>query len=228
MAVRFYYDMTNRQKDKALGLNTGLSLPKRCKGHVLFVDCSLCALTAFPAHLLHLEHLEELLHMEGNFICSLPSAISQLKNLRVLYLHENLLSCVCEDLGRLSQNLHSLDLSHNPFKCPEQTQEVVHRLHGLRELRLYKLDLKQLRDFICKTLFRLEILGLSDNALSALPSEITNLLFLREIYLNNNLFQMFPTALDKLPHLEIIDVGQNKIGAILDYDCGSSWEKLFD
>ncbi|XP_041924858.1 leucine-rich repeat and IQ domain-containing protein 4-like isoform X1 [Alosa sapidissima] len=225
VAVRFCDDVTYRQKDKTLDLKV-MGLSKRRKGKVMFVDCSFCSLTALPVHLLHLEYLEEL-HMEGNFICSLPSEISQLKNLRVLYLHENLLSCVCRDLGRLSQNLRSLDLSHNPFKCPEQMQDVLHRLHGLRELRLYRLDLKELHDFICKNLFRLEILGLSDNSLTALPSEITNLLFLREIYLNNNLFQFFPAGLGKLPHLEIIDVGRNQIVTVSDYDCGSSWKKLF-
>ncbi|XP_076147259.1 uncharacterized protein LOC143131492 [Alosa pseudoharengus] len=203
VAVRFCDDVTYRQKDKTLDLKVmGLSLPKRCKGKVMFVDCSFCSLTAFPVHLLHLEYLEEL-HMEGNFVCSLPSEISQLKNLRVLYLHENLLSCVCGDLGRLSQNLRSLDLSYNPFKCPEQMQDVLHRLHGLRELRLYRLDLKELHDFICKNLFRLEILGLalrglnlcvldlSQNSLTDIPMEILSLVHLEDLSLDDNRLRAF-------------------------------------
>ena len=201
------------------------SLPKGCKARVLFVDCSFRSLTAFPVRVFHLQHLEEL-HLEENFISAVPSAISRLENLRVLYLHNNLLSCVCEELGRLS-HLRSLDLSQNPLKCPEQMQDVVRRLRGLRELRFYSLGLEKLCDLICKNLFRLEILGLSDNALTALPSEITNLQFLREIYLNNNLLQIFPTGLAELPRLEIIDVGLNQINTLSDDDCGSSWKKLF-
>lgn len=227
MAVRFCDDVTYKIEDKTLDVTVGkLSVQKCCKGKVLFIDCSFRCLTDFPAHLFNLEHLEEL-HMEGNRICSIPSAISRLENLRVLYLHENLLSCVCDDLGRLSQNLRSLDLSHNPFNSPDLMQDVVHRLRGLRELRFYRLGLKELSDFICKNLFRLEILGLSDNALNALPLNITNLLFLREIYLNNNLLRSFPSGLGVLPNLEVVDVGQNQIAAVSDEDCGASWRKFF-
>lgn len=227
MAVRFCDDVTYIIEDKTLDVKIKkLPVPKCFKGKLLFVDWSFRSLTAFPVRLFNLEHLEEL-HMEGNLICSIPSAISRLGNLRVLYLHENLLTCVCEDLGSLSNNLRSLDLSHNPINCSGQMQDVVHRLRGLRELRFYRLGLKELSDFICKNLFRLEILGLSDNALTALPSEITNLLFLREIYLSNNLLKSFPSELGVLPRLEVIDVGQNQIVTVSDDDCGASWKKLF-
>ena len=194
---------------------------------VIFLDCSARGLGEFPLGLLQLDYLEEL-HLERNLIQAVPADIGLLQKLQVLYLQENCLDHVCEELGQLSQ-LRSLDLSVNPLVSSGRGPllATVQRLTELRELRLHGLGLTELPEGICKTLHKLELLGLSGNGLAALPPEISNLRCLREIYLHGNRLEAMPPGLCDLPRLEIVDVGHNSLASLNNKACGHSWKKLF-
>ena len=60
----------------------------------------------------------------------------------------------------------------------------------------------------------LEVLDLSGNKLSELPSEFTLFKKLRILFLSNNLFELFPSVLAELPILDIVGFKANKIKTI--------------
>lgn len=105
--------------------------------------------------------------------------------MKVLYLDQNHIQDICEELGDL-KCLLSLDLSNNPLSCSSLT--VISKLQSLRQLRLYKTNLHEISVQICEYLHCVELLGLSDNNLKCLPKEIVNLTKLKEIYLQKNRF----------------------------------------
>ncbi|KAM6160985.1 leucine-rich repeat and IQ domain-containing protein 4 [Erethizon dorsatum] len=175
-----------------------------------FIDASNQSLTAIPPEILALKELEEV-HLENNRIEEISQDIQHLRNIRIPYLDRNNLTGLCPELGMLG-NLQGLDLSCNPLA--PSSLPVLSGLRALRELRLYHLDLRELPVVLCKNLHHLELLGLSGNLLESLPKEIVNQLKLREIYLQQNQFKVFPQELCVLCNLEIIDLDENKLSAL--------------
>lgn len=134
-------------------------------------------------------------------------------------------------------------LSHDSLKSPmapehvviettnEETGEIVRKkvyvseVNGTRTLDLYsgwdpeteqhKLPLKTLPMKVC-SLVNLERLWVSHNKLSALPPQIDQLIFLRELFLHRNCLEVVPPAICNLPKLELLWLNSNKITTIPD------------
>lgn len=184
--------------------------PQRATARTFFIDASNQSLTTIPPEIFDFEELEEV-HLENNQIEEIPRGIQHLKNVRILYLNKNKLRKLCPELGTLS-SLEGLDLSDNPLLS--SSLPVLRGLRGLRELRLYHTDLAEIPVDLCKLLHHLELLGLDGNHLKSLPKEVVNHTKLREIYLKQNQFEVFPPELCALSNLEIVDLDDNKLTAI--------------
>lgn len=184
--------------------------PQQTFDRTFFIDASHQSLTTIPLKILELKELEEV-HLENNQIEEIPQDIKHLKNVKILYLNKNKLSKLCPELGNLS-NLEGLDLSDNPLLS--SSLQVLSCNRKLRELRLYNIHLREIPIVICKSLHHLELLGLSRNHLKSLPKETVNQTKLREIYLKQNRFEVFPPELCVLYNLEVIDLDENKLTVI--------------
>lgn len=151
------------------------------------------------------------MHLENNQIEEIPQDIQYLTNIKVLYLNNNRLSKLCLQLGKLSR-LEGLDLSDNPI-LPSWVP-ILSSIRSLRQLRLYRTQVGEIPTEICKHLHHLELLGLSGNRLKSLPKEIVNQTKLRELYLKQNQFEVFPPELCVLRNLVIIDLDENRLTAL--------------
>ncbi|XP_078059880.1 uncharacterized protein LOC144485653 [Mustelus asterias] len=185
-----------------------LAAPELRKVRVLFRDLAGMQLLKFPLEVFQLQHLEEL-HLENNQIREIPPQIRRLSKLRVLFMNSNRLARICTELAELQQ-LRSLDLSENPLEFPLLTP-ILSRLRNLRELRLYKLNLRQFPGEMCKKLHHLQLLGLSGNSLDSLPWEISTLTQLQQLYLQDNNLQLLPFGFCQLHGLEILDLKENAL-----------------
>ena len=101
---------------------------------------------------------------------SIPTAIGQLTNLRVLMLDTNELADLPVELSQLS-NLERLSLSNNHLSSLPPGFE---RLQKMRSLHAANNAFDQFPESLCQ-FPELEFLDLSDNKLAALPESISNL-----------------------------------------------------
>lgn len=121
-------------------------------------------------------------------------------------------------LPPLARSLQKLYLGENRL-----TEDVLHPLTALRELRVLNLSFNEIQE-LPPTFFRnysqLEEIYLSGNKLSSIPTEdmhrLTNLTVL---FLNGNKLQVLPHEFAKLMRLTILDVGSN----LLKYNI-NNWE----
>ena len=118
---------------------------------------------------------------------------------RVLYANSNEIRKIDNAISRLV-NLYSLDLSRNPIDLPVY---AISRLVYLRELRLYDISLLKFPADFCRTMVHLRLLGLSNNQLTDLPTELNRLRELEEIFLENNHLTDFPRPLFGLSKLKV-------------------------
>lgn len=179
-------------------------------GRTFFLDAANQNLATIPPGILELRELEEV-HLENNCIEEIPQAVQCWTNIRFLYLNNNRLSKLCPQLGKLSR-LEGLDLSDNPL-LPSGIP-VLSGIRSLRQLRLYRTHVGEIPTEICKHLHHLELLGLSGNRLQSLPTEIVNQTKLRELYLKQNQFEVFPPEICVLRNLVIIDLDENRLTAL--------------
>jgi len=127
------------------------------------------------------------LHLDGNQIASLPDGLLRdLRVLRELYLFHNELSEISTTALRGLSGLRKLQLNGN--KLRRVAVGAFGWLGELRELRLQDNQLGPVINFaMFDGLFQLEILDISNNFLSSLPSNtFVHTPRLRHVYLNNN------------------------------------------
>ncbi|KAL4746238.1 hypothetical protein BDW72DRAFT_185294 [Aspergillus terricola var. indicus] len=161
---------------------------------------------------------------------------NQFGGLEVLDVHGNLLERLPIGLRRL-QRLHTLNLSNN--KLTMEDIDVVFEMASLRDLklaknqlqgpflqkigRLYKLEVLDIHEnFITAlpetvaSLKRLRVLNVGQNQLTELPFEILCTLPLREIVAPKNKLQgaLIPAAVDKLDSLQELDVAGNALTSL--------------
>jgi adenylate cyclase len=111
-------------------------------------------------------------------------------------------------LPPLAHSLERLYLGENRL-----TDEFIHPLTILKELRVLNLSFNDLQDMppmFFKNLTKLEELYLSGNKLSTIPTEdLHRLTRLSVLFLNGNRLQTLPAELGNVPSLTVLDVGSN-------------------
>ncbi|KAJ7600616.1 hypothetical protein C8J56DRAFT_1010451 [Mycena floridula] len=121
-------------------------------------------------------------------------------------------------LPPLAHVLEKLFLGENHF-----TDDMLHALTVLRELRVLNLSFNDLQDIppsFLRSFSKLEELYLSGNKLANIPTEdLPKLTRLSVLYLNGNRLQTLPQELAKVQSLMVLDVGSN----LLKYNI-NNWE----
>ncbi|KAJ6558075.1 hypothetical protein B0H19DRAFT_128004 [Mycena capillaripes] len=114
------------------------------------------------------------------------------------------------DIPPLAHSLEQLYLGENSF-----TDEVLHPLMILRELRVLNLSFNDIQDMpsnFFRHLTKLEEVYLSGNGLTTFPSEdLPKLSRLSTLFLNGNRLQTLPQELGKVKSLTVLDVGSNSL-----------------
>ncbi|KAJ6456413.1 adenylate cyclase [Mycena sanguinolenta] len=122
------------------------------------------------------------------------------------------------DIPPLAHSLELLYLGENSF-----TDEVLHPLMILKELRVLNLSFNDIQDMpanFFRHLTKLEEVYLSGNGLTTFPSEdLPKLTRLSTLFLNGNRLQTLPQELGKVKSLTVLDVGSN----VLKYNI-NNWE----
>ncbi|KAJ7665868.1 hypothetical protein DFH06DRAFT_261547 [Mycena polygramma] len=112
------------------------------------------------------------------------------------------------DIPPLAHSLELLYLGENSF-----TDEVLHPLMILKELRVLNLSFNDIQDMpsnFFRHLTKLEEVYLSGNGLTNFPSEdLPKLTKLSTLFLNGNRLQTLPQELGKVKSLTVLDVGSN-------------------
>ncbi|KAJ7354480.1 hypothetical protein DFH08DRAFT_738557 [Mycena albidolilacea] len=112
------------------------------------------------------------------------------------------------DIPPLAHSLELLYLGENSF-----TDEVLHPLMILKELRVLNLSFNDIQDIpshFFRHLTKLEEVYLSGNGLTNFPSEdLPKLTRLSTLFLNGNRLQTLPQELGKVKSLTVLDVGSN-------------------
>lgn len=94
-------------------------------------------------------------------------------------------------------------------------QLIDGQLHGITRLQLAE-DLTEFPLEILSLADSLEVLDLSNNQLSELPQEITQLVNLRIVFMSNNKFTVLPEVLGQCPKLEMVGFKSNQISYVPD------------
>ncbi|KAJ6465316.1 adenylate cyclase-like protein [Mycena sanguinolenta] len=179
------------------------------------LSCANNLLDTLPQSIGKLQRLETL-DVHNNRLVELPVSLWNCASLSGLNVTSNLLVLwpgpppFASDLAPLAHSLELLYLSQNSF-----TDEVLHPLMILKELRVLNLSFNNIQDmpsnFFCH-LTKLEEVYLSGNALTNFPSEdLPKLTRLSTLFLNGNRLQTLPQKLGKLKSLTVLDIGSNQL-----------------
>ena len=138
--------------------------------------------------------MSESVNYEGKELQSIPSELYEAKNVSACILSNNALSEIDSWISKSTfPYLQMLDLSHN-------------------KLHRFGIDSTSFASFAPG----LNVLDLSDNALSSLPSSIAGLGKLTTLILSQNKFSDFPTVISTLESLESLNMGFNQLTALPD------------
>jgi hypothetical protein len=174
------------------------------EGKVISLNMSNNHVTLVPPELSQLKNLKAL-YLQHNNLTSVPSELSQLKNLKYLYLNNNNLSSVPSELAQL-KNLKGLDLSNNNL---ESVPSELSQLTNLKILDLSYNNLESVPSELSQ-LKKLYCLDLSYNNLSSVPHELSQLKNLKYLYLGNNNLSSVPHELLQLKNLKYLYLSYNK------------------
>ena len=178
-------------------------------------------LSALPEGVRRLVNLEEL-YLGGNNLTSLPSWLGELSKLQVLHLSENQLTelpesisaCPLECLSVMDNPLAELPQGIRALQIGEGQQHLLH--HSLTELRyLYACACNWTTiPEVVMTYSCLELLDLSDNAITEYPSELGRLTSLTVLDLSDSALTEVPEFVGKLSALEDLNLSENQISEI--------------
>ncbi|MEZ4712244.1 MAG: COR domain-containing protein [Caldilineaceae bacterium] len=137
---------------------------------------------------------------------TVPDSVTQLINLKRLFLGSNQLSSLPETINQLI-NLTQLDLRSNQLGS---VPEAITQLTNLQLLYLSDNQLSNLPEVITQ-LTNLQLLSLSNNQLSNLPEVITQLTNLKRLFLSSNQLKSLPNAISQLTNLAQLDISDNQL-----------------
>lgn len=188
-------------------------------------------LRKFPLPLLKCTNIEEI-DLSHNQISEIPNEIGQLKKLRRLYLNDNQIQKLPENVYTQLPNLEVLYLQNNQKNfvlSPNISQltklqqlqvskletlpETVWQLKQLQTLRIWNAHLTQISSNI-KNLTRLEVLCLRGNNITQLPPEIFSLKQLTYLSLGENQISSIDSQINQLQQLGYIAIDTNPIQAL--------------
>ncbi len=182
---------------------------------VLVLDLGGKELTELPPSLTQLKNLKTL-YLYSNKLAALPAFLSNLSQLEFLDVYDNELTDLPSELAQLS--LKYLDLGENNFKT---LPAVVWQLTSLEHLYLYGNRLKELGPEIAR-LENLKYLRLGSglrifgtgNRLRHLPPAIGQLDKLEELYLPDNPMRSLPDSFAQLQNLRWLDLSHTRFSKV--------------
>lgn len=134
---------------------------------------------------------------------------SQMSGLKLLHLQANFLESVPKSLGYCTA-LTDLDLAENRLS---EFPDALCRLTGLIRLSLVSNEIVRLPDNFTR-LTRLQELYVDENRMEALPSGVTSSFgSLRVLHVSHNALTTLPHNFGKLPHLTELNLSHNEIRA---------------
>jgi len=157
-------------------------------------------------------------------VSSIPSEISELKNLTYLFLGNNWISSIPPEIGEL-KNLILLNLDHNKIKF------IPYEISNLTSLEYLSLNdnliTGKFPPFLLK-LSNLEILNLSKNKFNGeIPSEITDLSKLMILWIDNNEFYgRIPESISNLQNLSLLSLSNNNLEGEIPVKLEKLWEEF--
>lgn len=152
-------------------------------------------LTEFPEAILTLSDSLEILDLSNNQLSSLPSEISQLHKLKIIFASQNCFEVLPEALGNC-ENLEMVGFKSNQIKeVPENSLPK-----NLRWLILTDNHISSLPDSLGERL-RLQKLALAGNQLTQLPATMSGLINLELVRVSANQLTECPEQLLSLPKL---------------------------
>ncbi len=191
---------------KSLRYNTTMKTLEQLRSGKLIGEKKLvlaCGLSEFPQEIFDMAETLEVLDMTDNKLSSLPSNFGKLKNLKILFLSNNLyeeVPTVLADCPKLSmigfRNNHIKTLSENAL--PLSTRWLI----------LTDNELKTLPDSI-GDLTLLQKCMLSGNKLTSLPQSMTNCHNLELLRIAVNKLESLPKSILTLPKLSWLAYGGN-------------------
>jgi hypothetical protein len=141
--------------------------------------------------------------LSGLGIKEIPQEVFKYKNLRKLFLQDNLITKIPAEIKRLKL-LCTLDVSNNSVTS---LYASVFELNNLKVLIVNDNKIKNIPPQI-KKLNKLKILGIANNQLVSLNSNFEFLKELKELNLSGNKFQVFPDQIYTLRKLEKLWIKQ--------------------
>ena len=166
-------------------------------------------LVSLPSDISNLRNIQ-LLYLSQNELVSLPSNISNLRNIQILKLDHNQLVSLPSDISNL-RNIQLLKLDHNQLvSIPE-----LSRSKKLLFLRLDGNHLSSLSNYTFPIRSILKDLILSNNALTSLPSGLfINLPKLERLHLSQNELVSLPYDISNLRNIQILLLDHNRLVSI--------------
>jgi Leucine-rich repeat (LRR) protein len=172
------------------------------------LDLSCMNLLNVPESVSQLTQLKQL-YIHSNSLRSLPVFLTNLTNLNVVRVFENRLESLPEWFGQFEQ-LHSLDFSDNQLtSLPESLGQLI----KLKALDFRYNQLKSLPESLGQ-LSQLEGLHLSNNQITSLPESLTELSRLQSINLSRNQLRSLPESLGQLAKLQNLHLTGNQLVSI--------------
>lgn len=186
------------------------SLPEDL-GNLLYLEALVCSenqLKELPQSVGYLQHLK-VLQVDLNYLKQLPANIGSLKSLRLLAVNDNQLECLPASISVL-ENLQTLDLSNNRLRSLPlhfRSSECLNRLYiqknSIENLPPWIAKMSKIQEFqvgenlltewpgfeeFGRSATQLNVLDVSENRLSALPSGFEGLQSLNCLNLGRNPF----------------------------------------
>ncbi len=150
----------------------------------------------------------------GENIKELPPELGELKNLRILILHDNKIKSLPPEIFDLF-NLEILNLADNNINA---LPSKICNLINLKKLNLEANQLKSLPSEI-GNLSNLKSLYLSLNHLTDLPQEIGELVNLEELYIRDNKLKILPGTIGKLKNIREFYLWDNQLKTLPEEIC---------